>query len=84
MWWQREFMDEKQGSKKLGPSKGIVVYFTAYIFYREEGPPASIGKQLLDTDNKINLFLQLPCFLSCHSSSLIPILIILLFMMLPP
>lgn len=32
-------MDEKQGSKKLGPSKGIVVYFTAYIFYREEGPP---------------------------------------------
>ena len=39
MWWQREFMDEKQGSKKLGPSKGIVVYFTVYIFYRAEAPP---------------------------------------------
>ena len=76
-------MDEKQGSKKLGPSKGIVVYFTVYIFYRAEAPPQIIGKQLLDTHNKINLFLQLPC-LSCHPSSLIPILIILLFMMLPP
>ena len=32
-------MDGEQGSEKLGSSKGRVVYFITYIFYREGPPP---------------------------------------------